>query len=495
MAEHVQSTSNVSNPYNLPDLQFANQIDAPPAVDILTDDFIHERFIDAHKDEFLFDGSSKQWMIYKGCMWVEAKRAEVQNALLNFLRTNLKDFITKYGPPLTDKGEWTSAHYKLMSRFSSPAGLKAILEMATYDSSNHVSPSEFDRDKHLLNTPTLVINLKTGERFPHDPKFMMTRRTVVGPSRMPTPLFLQFLHDFAQGDEAVMAFLQRFCGYCLTGETREHKLLFLCGPGGNGKSLILNLLRMIMGSYAKTANAQILMKGAENRHTTEVAELVGARFVTILELPGDGMWSQQRITSLTGGDTLSARRMYQDNFEFDPQFKLVLSGNHRPAIQNPDRAFLRRMLFLESLFRPEKPDTELPEKLRAEYGGILQWMIEGAVLYYRDGLAIPDSILEATKDYAADEDDVAQWLKERCVVEEGATAASRELFNDYSEWAVETGAREYKLRSLSERVAALGYKRDKRKQKRGFVGLRLVTKEGWGNPFTQERETPRAYLQ
>ena len=448
---------------------------------IVSDDHLQHLFMEKHKSRFRFDSSSKRWMVYEAGIWEHVTKAQVENDLQTFLRENLVSIIEEYGPPKDEKGNWTDAHYRLASRYSSPSGQAAVLRMAAYVSANHVSSFDFDRDRHLLNTPTFVIDLKTGKKELHTSERMMTRRTSVAPSGMEIPVFRTFLEDYTQGDSELALFLQRFFGLCLTGETREHKLLFLCGPGGNGKSVLLNVVREILGSYARMSNSTILMRGAESRHTTEVAELVGARMVTMSEVPADGMWSQQRLTSLTSGDTQTARFMYQDNFQFDPQFKLVLAGNHRPVIQTPDQAFLRRMLFLTSTFRPEVPDVALPEKLRREYGGILQWMIEGAVAYYEDGLDIPARISEATKDYAADEDDVGQWFDECCEAEEGGWVSIQELYTSYTEWAEDNGARDYKKRGLSERIVAFGYKREKRASKRGVLGLHLIRT---AHPFT-----------
>jgi putative DNA primase/helicase len=441
---------------------------------LVSDDLVQDLFMKDHKDRFLYNSAMGGWMVYENGIWRADNKAAGQDALLAWLRKNLKEVINKYGPPRVE-GQWAGEHYTLAARYSSDTGQKGVLKMATHQTAHHLLPTDFDKDRHLLNTPTCVVDLKTGERITHDPRYFMTRRTSVGPSNCSTPVFDAFLNDITLGNGETKCFLQTHAGYCLTGETKEQKVFFAIGGGGNGKGVLFNAKRELMGSYARTANAQILMSGSEHRHTTDIADLAGARAVFVSELPSDAMWSQQRLTGLTGGDKLSARFMYRDNFEYDPQFKLVLSGNRRPAVQNPDPAFLRRMLLVRFNFMAANPDAHLSDKLRREYGGILQWAINGAVRYYREGLKVPASITAATHEYAAEEDDIGQWLEECCMKEKNKFASARDLFQSYSTWAEENGSRAFKKRALGERLRQLGFAPIRHQQQRGYLGLHVVS--------------------
>jgi len=442
---------------------------------VVSDDLLQHLFMQDHLDRFRFNRAQDCWFVYEQGLWAPDMRSAVPDCLTIWLRKYLEAIISEYGPPLNGEGKLTKEHFKLAMRYSSGAGQKAILNMGSTQAIPQLLQSEFDKDKHLLNTPTCVVDLKSGDQLLHDPLRFMTRRTTVGPSRRETPLFDSFLRDITMNDESVAGFLQTFLGYCLTGETSAHKVLFLWGSGGNGKSALLALLREIMGTYAKTADGQILMSGAETRHLTELADLAGARAVVISELPSDAMWSAQRLMSLTGGDTLSARFMRRDLFEYLPQFTLIMASNRRPAVQNPNPAFLRRMLLLRFKFAPAKPDNNLLEKLREEHDGILQWMIDGAVRYYEKGLLIPTSISEATLDYAADEDDIGQWLESRTVKVPKSFVANSTIFPSYQTWADENGGRAYRKRAISERLRQLGFEPGKHQGQRGYFGLKLIT--------------------
>ena len=196
----------------------------------------------------------------------------------------------------------------------------------------------------------------------------ITKLTAVAPA--PTadcPRWLAFLDETTGGDADLIRFLQQWCGYCLTGETREHALVFVHGGGGNGKSVFLNTITRIMHDYATTAAMDTFTASKFDKHPTDLAMLRGARLVTASETEEGRAWAEARVKQMTGGDPITARFMRQDFFTFFPNFKLFIIGNHKPVLQNVDDAAKRRFNIVPFTRKPEKPDRELETKLAGEW--------------------------------------------------------------------------------------------------------------------------------
>jgi putative DNA primase/helicase len=223
-----------------------------------------------------------------------------------------------------------------------------------------------------------VVDLRAGKARPHRAEDYITKITAVGPLG-DCPLFLAFLDRITGRDNELVAYLQRVLGYGLTGLTREHALFFGYGTGARGKSVLLSTVAGILGDYHKTAPIETFTATNGDRHPTDLAGLRGARLVTATETEEGRRRAESRIKQLTGGDTVSARFMRQDFFEYRPTFKLFIAGNHKPSLRSVDEAIRRRfhLIPFAVTIPPEERDGELAEKLRAEWPGILAWMIAG----------------------------------------------------------------------------------------------------------------------
>jgi putative DNA primase/helicase len=197
----------------------------------------------------------------------------------------------------------------------------------------------------------------------------------------------------------LIRFLQQWAGYCLTGDTREHALVFVCGPGGNGKSVLINVIMGILHEYAVTAAMETFTASKSDRHPTDLAMLRGRRLVTASESEEGRAWAESRIKQMTGGDPITARFMRQDFFTFCPQFKLIIIGNHKPVLHCVDDAARRRFNIVPFTRTPASPDPLLEEKLKTEWPGIFRWMIEGCLDWQAHRLIRPASVVDATEDY------------------------------------------------------------------------------------------------
>ena len=274
--------------------------------------------------------------------------------------------------------------------------------------------------------------------------------------------------------------VQRVFGYCLTGATSEHALFFLYGTGANGKSVFVNTLFTLLGDYAANAPMDTFMETRGDRHPTDLAGLRGSRFVGATETEQGRRWNESKIKEITGGDRVSARFMRQDFFTYVPQFKLVIAGNHKPAIRNIDEAMRRRLHLIPFTITvpPEKRDKQLQTKLLAEANGIFSWGVEGCLAWQREGLRQPQSVLDATDEYFEDEDAIGQWMGERCYVEPAARSLTADLFADWREWAEKHGEFVGSIKRFSETLVSRRFARWRNpKGAMGFQGISLQPKE------------------
>jgi putative DNA primase/helicase len=232
-----------------------------------------------------------------------------------------------------------------------------------------------------------MLDLLTGAVRPTVPEdyCMKVAGTSLAAQGTPCPLWLSFLNTVMAGNKELVDYLQRVCGYCMTGYIKEHALFFLYGTGANGKSVFINTLRGIFGSY-NGADRDVHRKRYAS-HPTDLAGLVGARLVTAIETEEGRAWAKSKLKATTGGDEISARFMRRDFFSFTPQFKLMIAGNHKPRLRSVDEAMRRRfhLIPFAVTIPPEHRDKNLADKLKPEWPAILRWMADGCLEWQRIG--------------------------------------------------------------------------------------------------------------
>ncbi|MGH7053815.1 MAG: phage/plasmid primase, P4 family [Stellaceae bacterium] len=304
------------------------------------------------------------------------------------------------------------------------------------------------------------VELRTGTIRPTRREDYCTKITAVAP-RGECPLWGKFLDCVTAEDKDLQSYLQRVAGYCLTGYTSEHVMFFLYGTGANGKSVFIGTLAGILGDYATTAPMEMFTVSNTDRHPTELAMLRGARLVTAQETEQGRRWAEAKIKALTGGDRISARFMRQDFFEFTPQFKLLIAGNHKPGLRGVDEAIRRRIHLIpfKVTIPPDERDPELPETLKAEWPGILAWAIAGCLEWQRIGLAPPAAVRNATDAYLASEDALAQWLDECCARDPQYAERSSALFANWKRWAETAGEFAGSQKRFSQMLEDRGFER------------------------------------
>jgi putative DNA primase/helicase len=324
-------------------------------------------------------------------------------------------------------------------------------------------------------TPSGVIDLRSGDIRSHRPEDYLTQITAVAPAGN-CPKWHRFLDRITAGDKPLQTYLQRVAGYCLTGVTTEHALFFGHGTGGNGKSVFISTISGILEAYHRAAPIETFTASLHDRHPTELARLRAARLVTSVETEEGRRWAESRIKTLTGGDKIAAHFMRQDFFEFTPQFKLMIVGNHKPALRSVDEAIRRRLNLIPFTVTipSNERDLDLAEKLKAEWPGILAWAIEGCSAWQRDGLDAPAVATEATAAYLKAEDAIAAWMDERIAQESSATERSSVLFASWKDWAEKAGERVGSQKNLSQKLEDRKFKKNHDRRGSWFAGLRVL---------------------
>lgn len=426
----------------------------------ITQDGIARIFADTYSGRLRFDHSAGAWFEWTGTHWRRDEKARA----FEFVRQLVRD---------KSEGQEMS-ELRALRRTAFASGVERF---AQSDTVLATTAEEWDRDPFLLGTPGGTVDLRTGELRPGDPADGITKLTAVTPAAAAEcPAWLKFLGEATGGDLTLVRFLQQFFGYALTGDTREHALVFVYGAGGNGKSVFLNTVTGILADYAVTAGMDTFTTSIGDRHPADLAMLRGARLVAASETEQGRTWAESRIKQLTGGDPITARFMRRDFFTYQPQFKLAIIGNHQPALSNVDDAVRRRFNMVGFPNRPERPDQQLEHKLRAEWPGILRWLIDGCVDWQFGGLERPASVVKATAEYFEAQDLLGQWLADRCEVQRGNDRyreASTALYASWTEYAKAAGIKPESQIAFSRNLIKRGLGPYRDKHSRGFCGIRF----------------------
>ncbi len=406
-----------------------------------TEESLAREFVAMHGDHWRFDHTRQTWLRWDGKSWAHDECRLIRHVISEHLRE--------------------AGAFGFKPQIANARTVAGVEKLASSNPAIAATSALWDSDGWLLGTTSGTVDLQTGRLHEGTPGEYITRLTAVGPSDGQATQWLRFLNEATANDQDQVGFLQRWCGYCLTGSTREHAFAFIYGPGGNGKSVFLNTVAGILGGYAETATMETFADSRHDRHSTELAMLNGARLVTASETEQGRGWAEAKVKAITGGDPITARFMRQDNFTFRPQFKLMIAGNHAPSLRNVDEAMRRRLNILPFVVKPAQPDAQLESKLREEWPQILAWMIAGCLDWQAKGLRRPDAVAGATERYFADQDTFGQWLEEKCETGNNFTAQPTPLFQSWSLYAQSTGELAGTQKDFKSTL-----------ERRGFVGAR-----------------------
>ena len=423
-----------------------------------------------------FNAVDKKWFFFNGSYWQE----DIGNQRVELAAERVANSIKKEKPELsfstkTDEDKAMNEWYRFQKDSRSHmAKMHMIDEFKKYVVVKH---GEFDKEDMLLNTESGYVDLSSGELHDHDIDKKFSHQTVAEYSdNVDAPLWEKFLNQIFNNDEELIHYVQKAIGYSFTGSVDEQCLFILNGRGRNGKSVFSNVVSDVAGNYAKQMNVQTIVakKNQSGSANSDIARLEGARIVTSSELNEGDRFDESLVKQLTGGDKILARFLYGSEFEYKPKFKIWMATNHLPIIRGTDDGIWRRIKIIPFNIQipKEKVDKKLEYKLKAEYTGILNWIVQGAIMWQQEGLEDPEAVTKVIETYRAEMDPLDAFLEECCTTGQNYSIKAREMYDAYHEWAKES--EEYKM-SLNKFGREMSKKllRVKRRDGWYYVGLKL----------------------
>lgn len=415
-----------------------------------------ERLYRLHGDNFRYDVFSKCFMVWDGKRWNVDLKNQVQEWAKESQRERIREAADVRDP---DK---RNAMLKFALQSMNRARIDATTALVQSIHGVPIEPTDYNKDPLLFNCQNGTINLRTGGLQPHDPRDLIT---YISPfdyhPGAEAPLWHEFLSKIMDGDDELVAFLQRLVGYGLSGDVSEQKLPFFYGEGGNGKSTFIESVLKIMGDYALKLPNRFFEKKRNGSDPTDMQDLPGKRFAVSNEL-SDGARIDDALTKdATGNDKQTARRLYGRPYEFNPTAKFVIYGNKKPGFNVDDGGLTRRILLVPFTINiPESErDLHFADKLDRELPGILAWMVEGFRQWRLEGLNPPAQVRAATNSYLHEQDPVGRFLEE--CTSTGERVLRDDLFDVYVEWSKDNGEDTKSRRELMSDLNRRGIKETK----------------------------------
>ncbi len=413
-----------------------------------------ERFVARHGDDIRYCYPWGRWLVWNGARWERDESGKVHKRAKDTVRSIYAEAAAE------GDDERRKSLVKHARASEAKNKIEAMLELAK--SEVPVSPDELDPNPLLLNAPNGTIDLRTGELREHRRDDLITK--MAGAEYDPqasAPEWAAFLERVQPGEE-LREFLQRGTGYSASGDTSEQCMFINHGPSGaNGKTTFQEAVAGALGDYAMRTPTEMLLAKRGGGVPNDVARLKGARFVAASETEEGRRLAESLVKDLTGQDTISARFMRAEWFDFKPTHKLWLSTNHKPEIRGTDNGIWRRIRLVpwDVTIPPAEQDRKLSAKLRTEFPGVLAWIVRGCIAWQREGLRAPDEVRRATAEYRAEMDTLAAFLVDRCVVREGVWALADKLYQRYAMWCDANGERQEAQKAFVARLSERGFVR------------------------------------
>lgn len=437
------------------------------------------RLLDNHVGDVYCVAEAKAYVHWAAGAW----RWDLDGAVVRGMATKLPEQIYREGEKFLAEAE---AFAKWSRNSQKQRTIEAAVALFRDFDRVRIPLSVLDADtfKVGLDDGRVALDLTTGTCSPALQNHFITKSLAV--NALGRAADAVRWHDFLKqvfGDDAELVdWLKRWCGYMLTGSTAEQVFVFCFGLGANGKSVLADTIRFIMGDYARAIAAESLTESKRQAGgaTPDLAELIGARLAMSSETEDGGALAESLIKSLVAGDVMSVRKLYAAPIQFTPQFKLMMLGNHKPVIRGNDYGIWRRVRLIpfRRTFKPEERDPDLLNKLKAEAPHILAWMVEGCLDWRRRGLRdIPETIHQATGQYQEEQDLFGRWLSECCLMQSHAEATSTALYSSYKQWAFNNGLRPASNVALGRRLSERGFGCRQSHGKRIWSGVGVLAED------------------
>jgi putative DNA primase/helicase len=446
---------------------------ALPTAFTQTDDGNAERLSRRHGQQLRYC-YEKGWLVWTGTHWAVDRRGELQRLAVETIKVILAEELPNIDSLEESKNLWSWAKSSLNN-----TRIRSMISCAEAKDPIPAVLEDFDRDPLKLNLLNGTLDLKTTLFGDHNREDLITKvaRVHYDPEAQ-CPMWLAFLDRVLNRDGDLIQYVQKAVGYSLTGSTDEECVFILYGVGANGKSTFVETIAAMLGDYAMQTPTETLMMRRSDAPTNDLARLQGARFVSAAETEEDRRLAESKVKAMTGGDTVTARFLFKEFFDFRPEFKIYLSCNHRPLVRGTDDAIWRRLRLIPFLVQipPLERDPSLKGprgKLQTELSGILNWALEGCKLWQKDGLISPHAVREATGGYRSDMDVLGSYIADRCLEGDSFTARTGLLYADYTSWCEESGEQPWSQKALGQKLGERGFEPGKDNKGRLWRGIGL----------------------
>jgi len=433
-------------------------------------------------DQIRYDHKRGRWLIWDKHIWKLDLDGQIQrfaklaaeeryrNAL-QIADTNLKKAVSKWSLRSEDNQKINAAIALLKSEYP-----------VTDDGEN------WDIDPMLLGCKNGVVDLTTGAIRNGKPEDLITMTTGVKYDPHATcPMWKQFLSEIFNDNKELIDYIQKALGYSLTGMMTEQLLFFCYGSGSNGKSVFISVLQKVLGDYAHNVPFSTFQSQRVRSSTNDLAALELRRFVVSSEALGGKRLDEAILKNISGGDPVTARYLFKEFITFKPHCKIWFFVNHKPLVKDDSYGFWRRVRLIPFTrsFEKDKQDKQLASKLQTEVEGILTWLVQGALLYQKEGLIpVPKAVEDATAEYQRDSDSLADFIYERCTIEATAQAKASDLWKSYKTWEASQGLSEKEMLGSKNFYRKIGekFKKVSKKQGKIYLGIRLDNSSGDSSP-------------
>ena len=435
-----------------------------------------ERMSDMFGEAIRYNYTDKRWMLYNKNKWIYDDSGYIGKFIDKSIEAmkQEKEWYIQQDKENNDENQtrfktWEKHYKKSRSNSAKTALDKEVRHYVP------VTPNLLDRHKMGLNSPTGVIDLNDFSVRKATPKDYFTKSVTANfDKNAKCPLWDSFLETIFDHDKDLIRYVQKAVGYSLTGSTAEQCAFFLYGTGRNGKSTFIDVLRELFGDYARNIQPETIMIKNNNGINSDIARLKGARLVTTVE-PNEGLkLNEGLLKQLTGGDIITARKLYAEEFEFKAEFKLWMATNHKPIIRGTDLGIWRRVHMIPfTVVIPENEvDKQLTDKLMQELDGIFVWALRGLAMYNKEGLEMPHAVRQAVDEYKKEMDVVSRFLDECTEKAFAKSVKASDLYQVYTNWCSQYGEYQMSNTKFGKEIMQK-YERVRRNDGMYYVGMEL----------------------